>query len=76
MANGFYCKVCGYQETEHDYREDVDNPEKVCDEFTLSKSDKKQQDKIDKMEMEFEERESRKGYYMLTPNGNVIDITG
>lgn len=74
MANGFYCKKCGYQETHHDFPEEADNPEKVCGNFRLYASDKKEQLKIEEAKLERANKMHQQKTFMMFMDGSIIDI--
>lgn len=77
MANGFYCKKCGEQETAHDFPEYAQNPDNVCGAFVLSASDKKKQKKIDDDKMEVGRKLAERSLWIVDmETGAMIDIGG
>lgn len=78
MANGFLCKYCGYQETAHDFPDNETYPEKICLNFTLSKKDKKLNDKIEFEEehkkMEMFDKINQQQHFLILSNGIILDI--
>ncbi len=57
MANGFRCKVCGYQETAHlfpEYADEEDTGHELCGRFRLSKKDLIENNEIERKRKQIE----------------------